>query len=180
MTSVAIITTTNNFVPADALRNVITLEAVQRVLKESKIEKHKHQGIESYILGGNLRVFAVLVRIGYVNLMSELIKSDQYQDQRSLDQRLPFSEEYLSSIFPDNVAKKFYKEQWEYAAPIFSRSILPRDLNNKTILPILHEKPKAEGGFGVIYKITIHNAHHRFGGKNSKVRPDFGDIGRYF
>jgi hypothetical protein len=160
----------NRFVSKDALDKVITLEAVQKVLKESKIERHKHGDIERYILSGNTRVFAVLVRIGYVDSMPEFIRSDQYQGQSSLDQRLPFSEEFLFSIIPENIAKKFYREQWEYAAPIFSKSILPRELHEKTILPIHCEKRIAQGGFGTVYEITIHSAHHSFGGKDNKVR----------
>jgi hypothetical protein len=164
----------NNFVPKDELDKVVTLEAVRRVLEERKIEKHKRQDIEQSIIGGNLRIFAVLVRIGYVESISEFIRSDQFQSGSSLDQRLPFNKEYLSSILPDRTAAKFYKEQWEYAAPVLSRSILPRDLDDKAILPILHEKLVANGGFGSVFEITLHSAHHCFRGKGNKVMIPFG------
>jgi hypothetical protein len=169
-----------NFVPKDALDRVMTLEAIQRVLGESEIAKHKHQDIAKHILRGNSRVFAVLIRIGYVDFVVEFIKSDQYQSQSSLDQRLPFSKEYLYTFVPENVAKEFYKEQWEYAAPIFSKSVLPRDLNDKTVLPICVEDRITQGGFGTVYEITIHSAHHGFGGADNKVRFHLQDTERRF
>lgn len=159
----------NNFVPKDALDQVMTLEAIQSVLRESKIERHRHQDIANYIRRGNSRIFGILIRIGYVDLVVEFIKLDQYQSQSSLDQRLPFSAEYLSTLLPENVAKKFYKEQWEYAAPIFLKSILPRDLDDQTILPICDEEEIAQGGFGTVHEITIHHAHNGFGGGVNRV-----------
>jgi hypothetical protein len=159
----------NDFVPKDALDQVIEHEAIQRVLSESKIERHQHQDIAKYIQKGNSRIFGILIRIGYVDAVVKFIKLDQYQSQTSLDQRLPFSAEYLSTILPENVAKKFYKEQWEYAAPIFQKSILPRDLADPSILPICTEERVAEGGFGTVYEITIHRAHNGFEGASNRV-----------
>jgi len=166
----------NSFVPKDELDKAITLEAVWRVLRESKIEEHKHQDIAQSIIGGTLRIFAVLVRIGYVESISDFIRSDQFQSGSSLDQRLPFNKEYLSSILPEKIATKFYKEQWEYAAPVLSRSILPRDLDDKAILPILHEKHITDGGFGAVFEITLHSAHHCFASKDNKVIVPFRGI----
>jgi hypothetical protein len=159
----------NNFVPKDALNQVMTLEAIQRVLSEGKIERHKHQDIAKHIQRGNSRIFGILVRIGYVDFVVEFIKLDQYQIQSSLDQKLPFREEYLSKILSANVAKKFYREQWEYAAPIFQKSILPRDLDEQTILPICTEEQIAVGGFGTVYEIKIHRAHNGFEGASDRV-----------
>lgn len=169
-----------DFVPKDALEKVMTLEAIQKVLGESKIEKHKHQDIAKHILTGNSRVFAVLIRIGFIDFVVDFIKSDQYQSQSSLDQRLPFSQGYLDAFLPGNVAKEFYKEQWEYAAPIFSQSVLARDLNSKTILPICTEKRITKGGFGTVYEITIHRAYHGFGGEGNEVRFDLQDTKEQF
>jgi hypothetical protein len=159
----------NNFVPKDALDQVMTLEAIQGVLNESKIERHQHQDIVKYIQRGNSRIFGILIRIGCVDLVVEFIKLDQYQGQSSLDQRLPFREEYLSTFLPKNVARKFYDEQWEYAAPILQKSILPRHLDKQTILPICTEEKIAVGGFGTVHEITIHHAHNGFEGASNRV-----------
>jgi hypothetical protein len=169
-----------NFVPKDALDRVMTLQAIQRVLGESKIEKHKHQDVAKHILRGNSQVFAVLIRIGYVDFVVDFIKSDQYQNQSSLDRRLPFSKEYLYTFIPEKVVKEFYKEQWEYAAPIFPKSVLLRDLNDKTVLPICMEDRITQGGFGTVYEITIHSAHHGFGGAGNKVRFHLQDTEKRF
>lgn len=127
----------------------------------SEIPSYNLQDVVAKVLKGGLRVFSILVLVGKESLISSFIESDNLQRSR-LDDKLPFSADTLQSIIPDtDAASNFYRRQWEFVAPVFSRSTLHRSLNSKMRLPFVQNKKLGEGGFGVIYEIQLHPDHQR-------------------
>jgi hypothetical protein len=55
----------------------------------------------------------------------------------------------------EDLASKFEETQWEFAVPSFPRNSSHRLLHKFTRLPFTEERPVGEGGFGVVYKITL-------------------------
>lgn len=151
------------FIPHRAINEAITAETVRDALESSGIGVQHLDELVQSIIKGACGVFAILLLIGQCKYISDFVRNDQFADSHSqLDSKIPFSLGKLEKILPGPVAIRFDEKQWELAAPVFSKRVIPRSLEQRTILPILKETCIGEGGFGVIYEITLHNAHQKF------------------
>lgn len=152
-----------HFIPQEALYTVLSLEKVRIVLKDQGIEKEQLEELAHNNTQGKRAIFGILVCIRIVPSMLRFVEIDHFQYQPShLDHKLPFSKEDLRKLLPAPVAKEFHEQQWEFIAPVFSRSTLPRYLEGDTILPFLQEEIVGQGGFGVIYKVVLHDNQQHF------------------
>lgn len=151
------------FIPHQAINEVMTAETVRDALTGFDIGLQHLDELVQSIVNGACGVFAILLLIGQCKYISDFVRNDQFAGEHSqLDSKIPFSLGKLETILPGPVAIKFDEKQWELAAPVFSKRVIPRSLEQRTILPILKETCIGEGGFGVIYEITLHNAHQKF------------------
>ena len=141
----------------------LTEDAILEVLRETKIAVHHIEEFTHYIIEGARRTFGILILIRGPECISDFIRSDQFQSQSSqLDHKIPFRYETLETILPkDNVAD-FFETQWEFTAPVFARRVLPRLLEEDTVMPFLDDVIVGEGGFGVVHEIKLHPFHQSF------------------
>jgi hypothetical protein len=150
------------FVPQQQLYKLMTRDVILDAVKgcDDILVYHVDSIVEKVVRGG-VRVFSILIIIGKEKFISHFIERDDLQRSR-LDDKLPFSADTLQSIIPDtDAAGNFYKRQWEFVAPVFSRNVLHRSLSSKIRLPFVQNKKIGEGGFGVVYEIKLHPDHQR-------------------
>ena len=153
-----------HFVPKSTIVALITAASVRDTLKDCGIVVHSLEELVQTILEGARTVFAVLVVVRQVQQVGHFVKHDQFQSPLVyIDHKLPFSLETLDRIIGSETAREFFEKQWEFAAPFFSRRLLPRYLGEDTVLPILKTRPIGEGGFGEAHEISIHPDHSNFG-----------------
>jgi hypothetical protein len=151
------------FVPYQALNKVITESATREALLDCKTAIEHLDELVHHITKGARAVFAILLLIRKAEYTSHFTKNDQFQLNTSpLDNKIPFRRDVLARILPHGTSQEFYEKQWEFAAPVFARTTLPRALETDTILPILKDTPIGEGGFGAVHEILIHASHQRF------------------
>lgn len=152
------------FVPNSTVITLVTTTSVRNTLKDCGVIVQSLDELVKTIIEGARTVFAVLVLIRQVQQASRFVRHDQFQSPLvHIDHKLPFSLENLNQILGLTTAREFFERQWEFAAPIFSRRLLPRCLTGDTILPILETKPIGAGGFGEAHEISIHPDHLDFG-----------------
>lgn len=152
------------FFPQQSLYSLVTPDVVRKVLKECKVAHHHTQEIVDAVVPGARKIFAILVVNNEVNCITRFIEQDQLQ-QAVLDQQLPFTRAELEVLLHGVHTIKiddFYEKQWEFTAPVFSEKLIPRRLDSRTIMPFIEEDRIAKGGFGVVYKIKIHDEHCKF------------------
>ena len=156
------------FIPDSKLFEVLEDEDdnLEQCLKEGQIPVVERDEVLMLIRNGAQKLFAIIVLMRYhpVRLILDFMRKDQML-QTSLDARLPFSLNDLNRILQDkSLAHDFDRGQWEVLSPLFRPDRSHRELEAKTILPFIHEEPilGAKGGFGIVSKVTLHEAHHCF------------------
>jgi len=146
------------FVPQDDLYSLLTLPVVSSTLEYNGVDKGRLGDLAQIVHQGARKVFAVLVILNQVQHISVLVGHDQFQD---LDQQLPFdSDKIKRKGISASMASDFYDQQWQFLAPVFSKTLLPRELVDLTPLPIIERDKIGSGSFGTVYKIRIHTSHH--------------------
>ncbi|KIW13609.1 hypothetical protein PV08_08799 [Exophiala spinifera] len=150
------------YLPAGMLSGVLSQETIKNILLETELERSQVNELSQSILPGAVKVFTILLLIGRLERILYFIEDDQLQPS-TLDQKLPLPLEKVLSHLDDEVAAaQFYKQQWAFTAPVFSRSSLPRVLEKKTVMPFIDSKSEGEGGFGEVHRILIDPSHHTF------------------
>jgi len=145
------------YVPQRALCSLMMRDVVQDTLWDCGLATyHLNETVET-ILKGECKIFAILVVLGKVPLISKFIEHDQFQNSQ-LNHKLPFSEAALESIIGKT---KFFKIQWEYAVPIFSKRSLHRSLHSDIILPFIKDEDVSKGGFGIVSEVALHASHQK-------------------
>lgn len=152
------------FIPHGALDKHMTKDAIQDALTDCNTAIYHLDELAESILEGSHKIFAILILIRQVQYSSHFIRNDQFQDLHShLDHKIPFRYDTLENLLPQIAAKEFHETQWEFAAPVFSKKVLPRSLVPEIALPILKDTLLGNGGFGEVHEIEIHPFHQRFG-----------------
>ena len=156
------------FIPDSKLFEVLEDEDgnLEQCLREGQIPEVERDEVLMLIRDGAQKMFAIVVLMQYhpVRLILKFMRKDQML-QTSLDARLPFSLNDLNRILQDkSLAHEFDRGQWEVLSPLFRPDRSHRELEAKTILPFVREEPipGAKGGFGIVSKVTLHEAHHCF------------------
>ena len=146
------------FVPRLALSSIISQKILRPILAEfTPIDILDET--EDFILQGASKVFCILAYIGYSGHIRKFIEKDGLL-LRQVDEDLPLGKGRLRTVADDNLfINSFYEKQWQFCAPVISQRIIPRTLEDETILPFLTSERIDQGGFGVILVITIHPEH---------------------
>lgn len=153
------------FVPRLALASIINQKVMRPILATFTPADTLDETVE-FILQGAQKVFCILAYIGFAGYIRKFIEKDGLL-LRQVDEDLPFSRGRLRSVADDNLfINCFYEKQWQFCAPVISQRIIPRTLEDETVLPFLKSEYSGEGGFGVITKITIHPEH-----KSAEILP---------
>jgi hypothetical protein len=149
-------------IPHQQLYRLMTRNVVLDALQECEhIPAYHVNGIVERVMKGGLRLFSILIVVGQEKSILRFIERDGMQ-RSGLDDKLPFSADELQAIIPEtDGASDFFKRQWEFVAPVFSRNVLHRSLNSKIRLPFVQNKKIDEGGFGVVYEIKLHPDHQK-------------------
>ena len=146
------------FVPENELRAVMVRDLIMPIVK-GILPSHRAEERVTSIIEGAQKVFGILVLIDKTAYIDNFIWKDRFQP-RHIDHLLPFGSDQLRAIInEDDVTDLFLEKQWEFCAPIFSGRIIPRTLEDHTILPFLTDDHLTEGGYGSVYKIRIHLSH---------------------
>lgn len=84
-------------------------------------------------------------------------------ESMDLGPKLPLRLETLTTIFADKAAALgFYQRQWELLPPFFRKGRNHRNFEGETVLPFTESDELADGGFGRIFKVTVHADQHAF------------------
>ena len=146
------------FVPRLALSSIISQKILRPILAEFTPADMLDE-TEDFILQGASKVFCILAYIGYSGHIHKFIEKDGLL-LRQIDEDLPLGKGRLRTVADDNLfINSFYEKQWQFCAPVISQRIIPRTLEDETVLPFLTSERIDQGGFGVITKITIHPEH---------------------
>lgn len=146
------------FVPEDTLAEMMPRAAIRAILHSlgpAYIEE-----IIDFILNGALKVFAVLVMIGWPSKITGFVENGPYGGYQ-LDRQKAFARKELVDILKDDfVADLFFEKQWEFWVPTFSGQLMHRHIERRTILPYISETFLTKGGFGTLYRVVIHPSFH--------------------
>lgn len=148
-----------SFIPQQLLYKLLTRDIVSIAIQNlAQIPGYRVRDIVDKIMKGGRKVFAILVLLkGEEARILDFMKHDQFQHS-PLDFKLPFSMETLGGIIPE-IAEEFYRMQWDFVAPVFSRGVVHRELHERTKLPFAQDILIGDGGFGVVYEIELHPDH---------------------
>ena len=109
----------------------------------------------SVIRDNYIRPFAILLSLGYGNLIKSFVSFEDLQDDklpfRSKPQHFPRSSRDLWT--------EFSSRQWEFCAPTLKYS-RENVLDIREILPLRFEKAMGRGGTSSVHKITVHPVYN--------------------
>jgi len=147
------------FVPHQRLYELMTRSVIRNALQEKgELPWYSLDGVVDKIMTGARRVFAILVMLnGEEKEILRFIEHDHFQGS-PLDHKLPLSRASLDIMVPQ-IAGSFYEKQWEFSAPVFSKDIDHRLLDEFAVLPFIKDTKIDEGGFGEVFEITLHPGH---------------------
>jgi len=151
------------FMPHQALHDLMTKDVVEKAIRDTEIEHYQISDLTQAVLNGSQKIFAILALIGKPECILKFIEEDNFQHSH-LDHRLPLPLERLQRLLPNsNAAKQFYEKQWEFTAPVFTWSVLPRVLEREVILPYIgRDIEMGSGGFGDVHLVEIEPSHQIF------------------
>lgn len=172
----------NNIIPELAVNAIMSEQAVHDALQELEVPISRVDDTLQEILLGGRKVFAILLMIGHGNEIALFFEHDNMQKSQP-DDRLPYDLASLERILPsanDNlIANKFFEKQWCLAIPFFSRRLLPRRLEKKTIFPFVHQKKIGSGSSGSVFEVQLHPQSHSLPLVDNKVRRQLGFSSRH-
>lgn len=143
------------FVPKSEYRCLVTRSVVEAEVEQCPSIKPKRTIID-IIDDGGTHTFGILLLCSRPELIENFIQADHMQE-RTLDSLIPYDLEALHLLLDDTtVAADFFKWQWEFCCPDFSRPLFPRRLADQTVLPFLKNHAYRSGAHGRIYKVKIH------------------------
>ncbi|KAF2826432.1 kinase-like protein [Ophiobolus disseminans] len=148
------------FVPEGSLEPLITAQAVRDSLTACNISAWNVDTIQTTILSGARKTFAILVLINQESNILRFIEHDDFQDQ-PLDSKLPIPLDSLMRIIP-HAAEEFFEEQRRLTVPIFTQQLIHRYFSDETILPFISVRALGQGGFGQVHEVTLPWTHQRY------------------
>ena len=152
-------TTSNRyFIPASALQQIVTKDAIRVALSTHYYPLHRRQEALDYVINGGKRVFGILVVMGKLQLLINFIEHDPLHLVQ-LDAKLPLHESALRKILPED-SVEFFGLQWEFCSPIFGpKDYLHRVYDDEMILPFLEERPSEVGYAHMTLPTVVHASH---------------------
>ena len=161
------------FIPASALQQIVTKNAIRVALNTQNYPLHRRQEALDYVINGGKRVFGILVVISRLQLLINFVEHDPLHLVQ-LDAKLPLQESALRKILPED-SVEFFGMQWEFCSPVFGpKDYLHRVYDDEMILPFLEER-SSEMDFGPATLPTVvhasHLPHMQHNGKAQVRRP---------
>lgn len=168
-----------DFLPAGALKEVITPDVVIQALQESRPDvrfRGANRDDAERICRSYRKIFVILVLVDMVHRISDFIRSDlddtclPMPDIRARD-GIPLPTPPLENAAWMTVTRtwrmrdvdQFNTYQWRVLAPVFTAQDLEYRLSQSHVLPFVESHEQAEGSFGTVYRVKIHPDHHDFG-----------------
>jgi hypothetical protein len=154
-----------SYIPETLLYNVLSEDIVYQVLQScTNILPQQLGDVAEVVTIGARKILAILILDGHVDYIISFISADQYQESK-LDHRLPFDLSNLKGLLHRSPVhgKLFFDRQWEFLSPMFSESVLRRQLDKHTILPITSENYISKGSFGTVWEIHLDQERNMFG-----------------
>ena len=145
------------FVPHKDLLRTVRETDIKRAISECGIAIYQQEEALGVILRGGTLVFAILSVISKERLIVDFMKHDNFLDIE-LDSRLPFEEDALRNIIPEDY-RQFYDMEWEFSAPLFKPNLHHRMLRDRCVLPFVEVRELGGGGFGLVSKVTLKGSH---------------------
>lgn len=151
------------FISDRDLEETVSETAIEEVLSSKKFAPkfYKRREIIQLISKGGRKTLAILVLLGIEEAILKFVENDHL---KPLDPQLPLKKETITLILGDiKEAKDFYQLQWEFLAPFLHKDRSHRKFEHtETIQPFLtRELINSDGGFGDIFKVTLHPSHQR-------------------
>ncbi|KAL8697043.1 MAG: hypothetical protein Q9224_002498 [Gallowayella concinna] len=159
------------FIAWRELKQLMTRERVATILEASQVQFNNLEQTTRAVLKDGIRVFAILVRTGEVEMIERFIEADHYRGL--LDARLPLSSETLKTVeLSGETRDSFYREQWTFVAPVFEPDQAHRRLDDHIITPFLTSEPLgagATGAFAEMSKVVVDDKHHHIPHTGTKL-----------
>lgn len=158
------------FIPTKSLEELLPSDQLHKSVVRSSIEEIHRKDVLRAIENGGKRTFAILLLLGKEASMADFVQNDQMLESTDLDSKLPLHLDTLTTIFADKAAALgFYQRQWELLPPFFRKGRNHRNFESETVLPFTESDELAEGGFGRVFKVTVHADQHAFTHSHTKV-----------
>lgn len=157
-----------DFLTEGSIDELITKESVWEELEVEQSSQDSEENIlVEYILRDAKKVFAIVVIIDLdgANLREAMMK---FQKNNFRDESLPVKREELSTLpcfsgtpWTKPVRKQnFFREQWRFLAPVFSKTKFQLYLEPDCILPFVWRSYEVkEGTFSQVFEVRIHESH---------------------
>ncbi|KAK0707838.1 kinase-like domain-containing protein [Lasiosphaeris hirsuta] len=120
------------------------------------------------------KIFAILVLLNKPEAITNFLSSEVY------DGSLPLSLDDIKKTWRGGAPEDFERVQWQLLAPFFATSASGSShhyqLDDGDILPFVRDHdasatPTVSGGFGVVQRVKIHEAHRDFSGTQPEFAP---------
>lgn len=152
------------FIPEKALYGV-----VRATLKRCEaINIYELDHLAGIVYDGGRKTLGILLLDRHVRYIKKFVEGDQYQVSK-MDDKLPVELQKLEKFMEPVHAQLFQQRQWEITSPVFSESILRRQLEDQTILPFIRDTYIGHGGFGTVYEIHLDAEQNMFSKTYQKV-----------
>ena len=165
----------HSFFPELFLEVIFNLDDVRKAVDELECPVIEKTGLAHTIHKKGTRVFAILIKNGEEDLITEFRKNEV------LDAQLPLSEAVAKQIAGDfgiSFARDYQRQFLPYKFSRDMRDYHRRINNSERILPFVGEPAFiAEGGFGDISKVMIFNSQQEFVLNEVRSRPSLFVIG---
>lgn len=129
-----------SFIPDSKLVSIVTSTNTDECLRETGISPVSLRAeVKRAIENGGQKTFAILAMLQFqpVKLIFNFLRNDQLLEQ-GLDSKLPFDSNDLLSILGDeSIAKQFFETQWATTSSLFREDLSHRELRYRTILPFI-------------------------------------------
>jgi hypothetical protein len=145
------------YIPIRSLDGFLSPEVVEQCIIEGRVQLNRQEEAISEAVKGGKRILTILIGIDDIPTLVNFLEHDQLMD-RTLDSKLPFSENDLSEILPsgmDTTRSKFFDYQWKVSVPVFKPDASHRELHPHTILPFVSSPEIGSGGSGNIFRVTL-------------------------
>jgi hypothetical protein len=151
----------HQFVPFEWLVDLLTLDVIEEVLSEGKIELYERRPIAKAVVESGRKTFATLVLVGEPDRIYDFKRTDPGVDKGGPDNKLPLTMTHLSHVFDrQEVGDAFFEKQFLFLVPTFPQGVPHRVIPDEIRLPFLKPNvdPNAKGAntpgghFGVVSK----------------------------
>lgn len=144
--------------PEGSLTTVLTTKTIRLVLSSDpgvNCEADLTQLVDSVHSRGS-KVLAILILLERPELFSSFLRRDLCDD------KLPFNKQQLDlTALDDATAESFLVDQFAFLAPVFAKDMDHLSLDSRHILPLIKDRVRAHGAFGVVYEIEIYAENQR-------------------